>query len=57
VSDWKPREHDHLIEPVFGGLGTTRSKPAAFPEGRSPALLAAALAVVLAIALRVAMLV
>ena len=19
--DWRPRKHDHLVEPVFGGLG------------------------------------
>lgn len=21
MSDWRPRAHDHLVEPVFGGLG------------------------------------
>jgi hypothetical protein len=21
MSDYRPREHDHLVEPVFGGLG------------------------------------
>jgi len=24
--EWKPREHDHLVEPVFGGLGA-RHRP------------------------------
>jgi hypothetical protein len=26
--DWRPREHDHLVEPVFGGLlGEPRPAP------------------------------
>lgn len=29
MDEWHPREHDHLVEPVFGGLGARR------PEQRS----------------------
>jgi hypothetical protein len=24
---YEPREHDHLVEPVFGGLGARRKEP------------------------------
>ena len=29
--DYRPREHDHLVEPMFGGLGVERDRPAAAP--------------------------
>lgn len=25
--DYRPREHDHLVEPVFGGLGVNERPP------------------------------
>jgi len=27
MSDWRPREHDHLVEPFLGGLGQRRRMP------------------------------
>jgi len=27
VSDWKAREHDHVVEPIFDGLGAAREAP------------------------------
>ncbi len=24
--DYRPREHDHLVEPMFGGLGVKQSR-------------------------------
>ncbi|MCC7011271.1 MAG: hypothetical protein IT454_01805 [Planctomycetes bacterium] len=62
MDDWKPREHDHLVEPVFGGLGARHNAPAehASPaESRataSRALLVGAALVGALLVLRVAML-
>jgi len=25
--EYRPREHDHLVEPVFGGLGVKERRP------------------------------
>jgi hypothetical protein len=25
--DYRPRDHDHLVEPMFGGLGLERQAP------------------------------
>jgi hypothetical protein len=36
VQPWKPREHDHLVEPMFAGLGARRDPsgaPASLPRG------------------------
>ena len=33
--DYRPRKHDHLVEPMFGGLGVedaTRPRPQCYPE-------------------------
>ena len=32
--DWEPRPHDHLVEPVFGGLGIETDAPVAGPTAR-----------------------
>jgi len=37
-SDYRPREHDHLVEPMFGGLGVERR--GAEGAQRRPGLLA-----------------
>lgn len=31
MSDYRPREHDHLVEPMFGGLGVEPRVEAARP--------------------------
>jgi hypothetical protein len=32
--DWRPRKHDHLVEPVFGGLGVEPPSVPKSPLGR-----------------------
>ena len=33
--DYRPREHDHLVEPVFGGLGV-EPRPERRGDGHEP---------------------
>lgn len=35
--DYRPREHDHVVEPMFGGLGLERHPPPDLPPERPPA--------------------
>ena len=34
--DYEPRTKDHLVEPLFGGLGVRAESPAAEPESTEP---------------------
>ena len=38
MSEWRPREHDHLVEPLLGGLEPREREPAPLPRGGDTAL-------------------
>jgi len=49
MDDWTPREHDHLVEPVFHGLGL-EPRPAPSSRALAIAIVCSALALVVRVA-------